>query len=488
MEKDNKPKFVIPEEEPLDTYTETVTYELDWSAAANTCPEWFRDAKFGVYFHWGPYCVPEFESEWYSRNMYDKGHKANLHHIQNYGPINKSGYKDLFSQFTGEKFNADEWAELMERSGAKYFSACAEHADNFSMWPSKVNPVNAANYGPMRDVMGELKQAADKRNMKFGATLHHSWNWGWFCSSDPSADVYDSKNVDFYGPALPMSATRVDPCPFPSKEFQDTWLEKCKEVIDNYLPDTIYFDGRVYIMDEPHRLEFARYYHEKAKNAGKEVIFTYKSQDFHPTSGILDYECLWKSQILPEPWQNDDKSVWFTWCHIKDGQYKAATALIHQLIDVVSKNGNFFLNVGPKKDGSFATQTIEQLESIGDWLRVNGEAIYATRPFTIFGEGPTNQTTDRVTYPSQIVPFTHEDIRFTQKGNNVYAIFLGWPYAGKVSISSFSSNGHIRSAIKRISLLGNDASLDYTQDSTALTVSLPTEKPCMHAYALKIEL
>lgn len=487
MPTEKKKPFVPPEEPPLDTYTETVQYALDWSAAANSCPDWFRDAKFGVYFHWGPYCVPEFDSEWYSRNMYAKGHPANLHHIEHYGSISAHGYKDLLGEFTGEHFDADAWATLMARSGAKYFAACAEHADNFSMWPSAVNPVNAMHYGPKRDVMGELKAAADKQGLRFGATLHHSWNWGWFCSSDPAADVYDPKNVDFYGPALPMSATRVDPEPFPDEAFQRTWLEKCKEVIDRYLPDTIYFDGRVYIIEEKYRREFAAYYHEAARKAGKEVIFTYKSQDFHPTSGILDYECLWQPNILPQPWQGDDKSVWFTWCHIQNGQYKPVQGLIHQLADIVSKNGNFLLNVGPKKDGTFADETVAQLEGIGDWLAVNGEAIYGTRPFAAYGEGPTLQTKDRVTFPPQIVPFTCEDMRFTQKDGAVYAILLGWPHAGKASVSTLCTRGALQAPVRRVTMLGDGAALPFVQDETALTVTLPQHRPCQHAYVLKIE-
>ncbi len=204
--------FTPPEKPLLDTYAGTNVHQLDWSAAANACPNWFRDAKFGVYFHWGPYCVPEFDSEWYSRNMYAKGHVANQYHEEHFGPISEHGYKDLFAGFTGENFDANEWAALMQRSGAKYFAACAEHSDNFSMWGSTVNPVNAVNYGPKRDILRELKAAADRRNMRFGATLHHSWNWGWFCSSDYDADVYDPENEKFYGPALPMSAR---PLPLP---------------------------------------------------------------------------------------------------------------------------------------------------------------------------------------------------------------------------------------------------------------------------------
>jgi len=462
-------------------------WKLDWSGAANTCPDWFQDAKFGIYCHWGPFCVPAYEDEWYSRRMYQTGSVANLHHTSHYGPLSQYGYKDFYSGFTGERFNADEWVALMARGGAKYVSVCAEHADNFSMWPSRVNPVNAMNYGPRRDVVGEMKSAAKRLGLPFGATLHHSWLWGWFCSTDPEADVYDPANEIYYGKPQPMSAQALEPKFLPDEEFQRTWLIKCKEVIDGYMPDTIYFDSRVSIIEEKYKLEFAEYYHEAARKAGKQVVFTYKFADFPDRAGILDFECNWQHQIRQEPWQNDDMSVWGTWCYVKDMKYKTAGQLIHQLVDDVSKNGNFLLNLCPRADGTFTEETVALVEAIGDWLAVNGEGIYGTRPFTVFGEGPTIQLIERVMRLEKYKPFTAEDIRFTQKDDVVYAILLGWPYAEKISISSLRNGGSLDRSVHRITMLGDGGSLPFERDNVALTVTLPDQKPCMDAWVLKIE-
>ncbi len=489
MQKKNPIRDIPLDPPPCQGYpTHSVENRLDWSAAQNSCPTWLRDAKFGIFFHWGPYSVAEFQNEWYSRNMYREDLPAHRHHVETYGSIQEFGYKNLINQFTGEHFDAERWVRLFRRAGARYFIACAEHCDGFSMWDSAVNPCNSVNYGIGRDVIAELKMAADKLDMKFGASLHHSWNWGWFCSTDSLADVYNPKNALFYGNAVPYSASKDFPTYImPDDAFQQNWLAKCKEVVDKCLPDTLYFDGRLYIIDEKYRLEFARYYLDAARRAGKEVVVTYKDKDWHETAGMLDFECHWMEDILPQPWQGDDKMVWRTWSYIKDGEYKTPKQLIHQMVDYVSKNGNFLLNIGPKKDGTFDENTIANLEAIGDWLTVNGEAIYDTRPFRVYGEGPTRQQNVRgPSLPEHLLPFTAEDIRFTQKDGVLYAILLGWPYAGKVSIQTLRAGGVLSGAIKRVCMLGCDAPLHFVQDAAALTVTLPKEQPCREAFVLKI--
>jgi alpha-L-fucosidase len=469
--KDEKPKF-----------------SLDWSHVMKDCPDWLRDAKLGIFLHWGPYSVPEYDSEWYSRNMYQKGHLANIYHEKTFGPISEFGYKDLYSGLTGERFDADEWISHIKQAGAKYIVPVAEHGDNFSLWDSKVNPVNSMNYGPKRDITGELMKAASKEGIKYGAALHHSWLWGWFCSNDPHADVYDPINEVFYGKPLPYSAQGSHPYPFPDEAFNRMWLDKCLEIALDYMPDMIYFDSRAYIIKEKYRLQFAEKYYEAARKAGKDVCISYKQDDFHEGSGVRDFECYWQPEMHPFPWQTDDKSVWYTWCHIANAQYKTPTFLIHQLCEVVSKNGTFLLNVGPTKEGTFANEMIDILMEIGNWLKINGEAIYGTRPFSIYGEGPTLQTSERIFHASQIKDFTPEDIRFTTgKDGSVYAIALGWPHAGKLSIGSLREGHLLERPIKRVTMLGDNHPLSFNRDTTALTVTLPKEKPCSYAYSLKIE-
>lgn len=481
-------KVEIKLDTPFDPVSpEPAVYTMDWSKAMNPCPEWFRDAKFGLLFHWGPYTVPEFDNEWYSHNMYNPEQIAHKYHEEHYGPISEFGYKNFYDMFKGEKFDPDSWVKLFARSGAKYFTACAEHADGFAMWDSRVNPANSVNYGLKRDVIGELKEAAARQGMKFGASLHHGWNWGWFCSADPYADVYNPENEMFYGKALPMSASSYVTKYRPDKAFQENWLEKCKEVVDGYLPDTIYFDSRIYLMDEEYRLEFARYYREAAQKAGKEVVFSYKGDEFKEGSGIVDHECDWIFEVKQQPFQCDDKSMWGSWSYVKGREYKTCKSILHQMADVVSKNGNFLLNIGPKADGSFDEELTALLERIGDWLLVNGEAIYGTRPFTVYGEGPTCQAKKHVAFAEDLAPYTAEDIRFTQKDGAVYAILLGWPFAGKTSIKTLRQGGTLGRPVGRITMLGDGKALDFVQDSIALTVTLPGRRPCEDAFVLKIE-
>jgi alpha-L-fucosidase len=362
----------------------------------------------------------------------------------------------------------------------------AEHGDNFSMWDSAVNRINCVNYGPKRDVLGEIITACENEGLKTGAGMHHSWLWGWFCSDIPDADVYHPENEVFYGKPLPYSAQSAHPHPFPDAEFNKMWLDKCLEVVDKYLPDLIYFDSRCYIIEEKYRLEFAERYYEAGKKAGKQVCITYKSEDFHDGCAIRDFECYWQPHQHPFPWQTDDKSVWYTWCHIQNAQYKTPTFLIHQLCEVVSKNGTLLLNVGPTKEGDFAPEMVSVLHEIGDWLEVNGEAIYGTRPFKVYGEGPTVQTTERILHAHQIKPFTSEDIRFTQRDGVTYAIALGWPYAGKLSVKALRVGGELAAEISGITMLGHNEPLSFARDEVALTVTLPGEMPCKYAFALRI--
>lgn len=480
---------VPPDPTPGEGYPDHVTLNLDWSGVVNPCPLWFRDAKFGIFFHWGPYCVPAYQNEWYSRTMYREDHPTHRYHVEKYGSIREYGYKNFINEFTGERFDADEWVSLFSQAGARYFIGSAEHADGFSMWDSRVNPWNSVNYGIGRDVMGELKAAAVRQDIRFGVSLHHSWNWGWFCSTDPQADVYNPENRLYYGEPVPYSASLDFPSYImPEEEVSRKWLTKCKEVVDRYLPEIMYFDGRLYIIEEKVRLEFAAYYLEMARAAGKEILVTYKDKDWHEQAGMLDYECRWIPDILPKPWQLDDKTVWRTWSYVENGTYKTPSELIHQLADIVSKNGNFLLNIGPRKDGTIDDKTVAVLKAIGNWLAVNGEAIYDTRPFDIWGEGPTRQDTDRgISLPEQLKPFTPEDIRFTRKNDVLYAIVLGWPRDGKITIRTLAGKGDHPETPRYISMLGCDGGLPFEQDAEGLCVRLRLSPPCEEAYVLKIE-
>jgi len=471
-------------------------FKMNWETMKRPVPDWFRDAKFGLFFHWGPYSVPAYENEWYSRNMYDKGLSQNLYHTNKYGKISEFGYKDFYKDFTGEKFDADAWADLIARSGARYAGPVTEHADNFSMWNSKVNPINSTNYGPKRDVVGELSKAIRKRNIRFIATFHHQWLWGWFMSSDPDADVYIPENEVFYGKALPLETNRYIPWRLPDDEFNDKWMRKVMEVIDAYDPDLIYFDSRANIIEEHFKHELINYYY----GTGNKII-TYKQDDVPEGVGIRDIECGRFADAMEFPWQTDDRlEAKQTWCYVESPRYKPAAAIIHQLCDIVSKNGNLLLNVGPKADGSFAQEAIATLYEIGDWLAKYGEAVYETRPFEIYGEGVNEvattdfgvshieeQTHKGIIDEDKIKGLSVDDIRFTTRGNVLYAILMGCPEKSEIRIKSLKEGIGLGSKkIERIMVLGEDDDLEWMQNDTGLYVRLKGKMPSSPANVIKI--
>lgn len=471
--------------------------DINWNSVKKEAPDWFRDAKFGLFFHWGPYSVPAYQNEWYSRNMYAKGLEQNRYHEETYGKLHEFGYKDFYDMLKGEKFDAEEWAALVKKSGARYAGPVTEHADNFSMWNSKVNPVNCVNYGPHRDITGECMEAFKKEGIHTLATFHHQWLWGWFMSTDNEADVYAPENEKFYGPCLPLETNRYLPYRYPDAAFCRMWSEKVKEVIDLYQPEAIYFDSRTCIIEEAARFEITQYYYQNKKDG----IITYKQEDFPEGIGVYDIECGRFALPKPFPWQSDDRlEDNITWCMVQEPKYKPAKKIIHQLCDIVSKNGNLLLNVGPYADGSFHAEAVQILHEIGQWLEINGEAIYGTRPFKIAAEGPTvvedaNYDLDKLNdqlkngdaadVQSQVM--TDRDFRFTTKEDALYCIAMGWPEDGVFKIKALKKQGLFEKNIKNVTMLGTEKTLKYEQKCDALYVYTDEKPPCAYAYALKIE-
>ena len=462
-------------------------------------PEWFRDAKFGLFFHWGPYSVPAYMNEWYSRNMYAKGLEQNLYHEKTYGKLHDFGYKDFLPMWHVDKFDPDEWAQLIIDSGARYAGPVSEHGDNFSMWNSKVNPINSMNYGPKCDVVGECFKAFRKRGIHTLATFHHQWLWGWFMSTDNEADVYDPANEKYYGPALPLETNRYLPYRYPDEKFCQTWMEKINEVVDQYDPDVVYFDGRTCIIDERYRYAMLLHYYMESEI--KNGIITYKQEDFPLGVGVYDIECGRFATPKAFAWQTDDRlEDNVTWCIVKEPKYKSCKEIIQQLCDVVSKNGNLLLNVGPQADGSFHPDAIKVLRQIGAWLKINGEAIYGTRPFKIAAEGPTviedenydiNKLTDQINKgdaaASTKIRLGEKDFRFTTKDGRIYAIAMGWPENEEYKILTLRRGGVLSGQIKKIILLGEHVSLTFARDEEALFIKLPEQHKEAPAYVLEIE-
>jgi alpha-L-fucosidase len=469
-------------------------YRPDWESLEKyEVPEWYKDAKFGIFIHWGVYSVPAFGNEWYPRNMYREGSDEYKHHIATYGPQDKFGYKDFVSMFKAEHFDPAAWARLFKEAGAKYVVPVAEHHDGFAMYDSGLSDWTAAKMGPRRDVIGDLAKAVRAEGLHFGASSHrveHNFFLG-VGRSIPS-DINDPKYAAFYGPAHNwLENKRGTPVSndftYVSSAWADDWLARSSEIVEKYHPDIMYFDwwiGQPSI--RPNLSRFAAFYYNASLQYGDHVgVINYKDYAIQEHSAVLDLERGQLGDIRPLYWQTDTSVSNKSWGNIKDDTFKSPQFVIHQLIDIVSKNGNLLLNIGPKSDGTIPDEVQQVLRDVGSWLAVNGDAIYGTRPWKIYGEGPTKveagsfHDTDTATY-------TAEDFRFTAKGNTLYAIELGWPSGAEAVIHTLGTAVGAQK-IGVVSLLGSDAKLQFQQRPDGLHIQLPTQDPGKYAYTFRVQ-
>jgi len=471
------------------------TWQPAWETLTkHTAPTWFEDAKFGIYFHWGVYSVPAFGYEWYSRDMYIEGTECNKFHNLVYGPPSKFGYKDFIPSFNAEKFNAEEWAQLFRRAGARFAGPVAEHCDGFSMWDSQVNPWNSVRMGPRRDIVAEMSRAIRNEGLTFISTLHHQWLWGWYPTMDPAFDCSDPKYRGLYGPPAPGSPFVYTHSPFhtppPPPEFQDQFIAKTREVIDKYHPSLLYFDSRLNIIDEHRLAELFSYYYNQGEKWNEEVSITYKDKDVPTGAGLLDIERGRLADLAHYKWLTDDSIDWKSWCNIQNPDYKSSRHIVTELVDIVSRNGNLLLCIPPAADGVIQQPVVERLHAIGDWLAVNGEAIYGTRTWKVYGEGPTRVKGGNFG-DEKSVNFVAEDIRFTTRGKALYATALDWPADGKeLVIKSLGARANLlaKEQIANVSLLGSDAKLSWKQNEEDLRISLPPQRTGDFAYVFKLAL
>lgn len=464
----------------------TDTFQPDSASIARsyTIPAWFRDAKFGVFIHWGVYSVPAFGNEWYPRRMYLADDKVHKHHVKTYGDVTEFGYKDFIPMFKAEKFNADEWVSLFKEAGIKYVVPVAEHHDGFSLYKSVGNKWNSVAMGPKRDIIGELKEASVKQGLHFGLSSHRAEN-AWFFNGglDIPSDVQDTTFKSLYGELLPWPGGQTMDCPEGAgynERSKAQWLAHTYELIDQYQPELMWFDwtvGKYPFQDTFYK--YMAYYYNNALDWNKEVVVNTKF-GYGDNIQVFDIERGKSEKIREFPWQTDTSIGKKSWGYIDGEENKTPNQIIDDLVDIVAKNGNLLLNIGPRPDGSITEEQQDVLRKIGGWLNVNGEAIYGTRPWTKAMEGHEVGTSGAFT-DNEESKYTAQDIRFTKKEDALYAISLHWT-DDAVTIHSIEENLKVSS----VTMVGSKEELSWSQSADGLKVNFPNEKPSDYAHALKI--
>lgn len=468
-------------------------YRPDWESLRQyQVPGWYKDAKFGIFIHWGVYSVPAFGSEWYPRQMYRQGSDEYKHHLATFGPPAKFGYKDFIPRFTAGHFDPNQWADLFQAAGAKYVVPVFEHHDGFAMYNSGLSDWTVVKMGPRRDVYAELAAAIRKRGLRLGASSHRIEH-DFFLDGGRKieSDVNDPRFAAFYGPAhawLEGHKTLLEDFTYVSDAYLDDWLARDAEIVEKYDPDIMYFDWWI---GQPraraHVAEFASFYYNRAASQGKIPVINYKLSAMEEHSAVLDLERGQLSGIRQLYWQTDTSISNKSWGYIQNDSFKSGENIVDQLVDIVSKNGNLLLNIGPRSDGSIPQQVQDTLRDVGSWLAINGEAIFGTRPWTSFGEGPTAVVAGQF-HDTDTKGYTPQDFRFTTKGDSLYAIELGWPASGEAVIHSLNQAALSGRKIAAVTLLGDPAPLPYQQKAGGLHIQLPAEPPGKYAYSFKIVL
>lgn len=486
------------------------TYKPNWkSLEQHQTPEWFRNAKFGIYFHWGVYSYMG-KGAWYSRQMYEQksegwGRDIRPYHLKTYG--DSVQYHDFIPKFTAKYFDADDWAALFKQAGVKFVGPVAEHCDGFSNWDSKVNRYNVVNYGPHQDLVGELEKAIKAQGLKFVTTFHHSWEWGWYNLWSGLIDTTNTEFRDLYGEmTLPETFDsfrggadasgqykgKVNLKYSPSQKFVNTWKTKIYEVVDKYKPDHLWFDSRLFVIPEKDREEMVAHFYNKGLEWGKPVVLTYKNEDLPKGVGVLDLERGRMNEKTDFPWLTDDSYAWNSWSWRPDLELKTPQIIIDELVDIVSKNGCLLLNITPTCDGLIPDEMRSGLLEIGKWLKVNGEAVYNTRPFVTYGEGPTVLKANHFGgVQGHGVEYQPEDFRFTQNEDKLYIIQLAKPVPGKEYLLKSFANGNkaAKTKISGIRVLGSNEKIKWSQTNKGLMIISPLELPNNKAivYKAKIE-
>lgn len=494
----------------------TRQFEDSWASLSNyQTPQWFKDAKFGIWAHWGPQCVPEF-GDWYGRQMYIEGNPFYKHHLENYGHPSQTGFIDIITRFRAENWQPEELMKRFINAGAKYFVTMANHHDNFDMYNSKYHSWNSINIGPKTDIVGTWEKLARKNGLRFGVSNHaaHAWHWwqtayGYDTIGTHKGVRYDAfklKKQDgkgtlwngldpqelYCGPINSMIAPDGFTNPEQMAKFHDetsgqwsehapkenpifskNWLLRQNDLIDKYKPDYVYFDNYGLPLEEYGLSATAHFYNQSINwNQSNQAVVTGKKLNQSQMNAIVDdVEKGFLNEIRPKPWQTCTcLGNWHYDRALFDNKgYKSALNVIQRLIDIVSKNGNLLLSVPMRGDGTIDSEEVKILEEIANWMSINQEAIFDTKPFQIFGEGPTRMS-EGMQNEAQGQKFSARDIRFTQKGNILYIMPLDWPDNGE-----FSINHPID--IKSAQLLGTNENVKMTKSNGKANFKLSNSRP-----------
>ena len=515
------PVHVSPSAEPM----ASGPFEPTWASleSQHRTPDWFRDAKFGIWAHWSAQCVPE-HGDWYARGMYQEGSDDYKDHLARYGHPSVQGFKDLDHAWHAEHWDPDKLMALYKRAGAQYFVALANHHDNFDCWDSKYQPWNSTRVGPMKDIVGTWAAVARRNGLRFGVSVHasHAWNWlevsqgmdatgthagvrydGTLTKADGVGQWWDGLDPqDLYCQQHHRGeeSWTYDPrhCTLPDQAYCDKFYNRTVDLIDKYHPDLLYFDDTVMplygVSDAGFKIA-AHLYNDGVRRTGHaDAVMTGKGLTPDQRKAITwDLERGHADAAEPLPWQTDTCiGSWHYDRRILDRHgYKSATTVIHTLVDNVSKNGNLLLSVPVKPDGTIDDDEVKFLERMAAWMAVNGECVFGSRPWTTYGEGPSTEGkregSDNFN-EGKAKPFTAADVRYTAKGSAVYAVLLGWPDGGRVVLKALRAGSpDYPGEVGSVRLLGSDGDLEVDRQADGLHVTLPADKPCDHAFALRIE-
>jgi alpha-L-fucosidase len=513
-------------------------FQGNWNSFINNYqfPEWFRDAKFGIWAHWTAQCVPE-QGDWYARQMYMQGWGQYNSHVSRYGHPTTFGFMEIDNLWKAQNWNPEELMQLYQYAGAKYFVALANHHDNFDNYNSKFHQWNSVNVGPKKDIVGTWKALADKYGMRFGVSNHSSHAWHWFQTAygyDPTGaragqryDAYTLTKAQGAGKwwngldpqelytgicsnlKMPDGLTTTaatddwhqrydrswnESIPACNPTFADKWYKRCQDLVDKYKPDLLYFDNFGLPLQQKGLNITAHFYNaSKIWNGTNQAIVTAKTISGTQPKGVtLDIERGFSTNIQPYPWQSE--TCIGDWHYnvntFNRHTYKSVRQVVRALVDIVSKNGNFLLNIPLKGDGTIDSDERTFLKGLGDWMQMNGGAIYKTRPWVKFGEGPT-QVAEGL-FSESALPFTSSDFRFVQKGDTLFVFGFEWPSNRQFVINSLGTNSTNTYAsekdkeVKSIQLFGHNGTITWNRTATALAINLPTTAPGNHAYAFKI--